>query len=69
MGQRNSARLQTPSKPPQMKTTAAALRSELEAMQARHAAQDARFDWPQFLTSVHELIAETEQMLAEDRPQ
>ena len=44
-----------------------ALKRDLEAMRARHAESDRRLD--ELITSTHELIAETEKMLAEDRPQ
>tara|TARA_Y100000289_G_scaffold65965_1_gene80861 strand:- start:3372 stop:3524 length:153 start_codon:yes stop_codon:yes gene_type:complete len=44
-----------------------ALRRDLEAMRARHAESDRRI--AELITSTHELIAETEKMLAEDRPQ
>ena len=58
--------LQTHSKP-LMGRIADALRRDLEAMRARHAESDRRI--AELITSTHELIAETEKMLAEDRPQ
>ena len=58
--------LQTHS-PPHMGRIADALRRDLDAMSARHAETDREV--AKLITSTHELIAETEKMLAEDRPQ
>ena len=44
-----------------------ALKRDLEAMRVRHAESDRRI--AELIKSTHELIAETEKMLAEERPQ